>query len=253
MKDILTRKEKFLWFIWEHKYAMNRSLERLEQEFKAIDPVIYAQLKEKYNLHFEPACIWPDEYSKRGFSVKISYNKQKFKFISQVDEFKIQRFDTYCDFEDYFLDKEFPSGMYNSLQEIFDAVVKVKQKFDERISMYEANVEKYIKYIDAGFMFNDILDPKRDGNAEVFLYVNEVDKYLEMLPADAEKDDYKKFVIETFKEKFTDEGVTVNHDTGCWVITYEQWLVIRDERAKEKKEMEEENKKYKKLLDAINK
>ena len=185
--------------------------------------------------------------------VKICYNKQKFKFISQVDEYKIQRFSTYCDFEDYFLDKDFQSTMYNSLQELFDAVVKAKQNFDERISMYEANAEKYIKYMDAGFMFNDILDPKRDGNAEVYLYVNEVDKYLDMLPADAEKDDYKKFIIETFKENFTDEGITVNYDSGCWVITYEQWLVIRDERAKEKKEMEEKNKQYKKLLDAINK
>lgn len=253
MKNLLTGKEKFLWFIWDHKSAMNHSIERFEQEFKAIDPVIYAQLKEKYNLHFEHANIWPDNYKQFGFVVKINYNKQKFKFISQVDEFKIQRFSTYCDFEDYFLDKEFPSTMYNSIQELFDAVVKTKQNFDERISMYEANVEKYIKYMDAGFMFNDILDPKRDGNAEVYLYVNEVDKYLDMLPADAEKDDYKKFIIETFKENFTDEGVTVNHDTGCWVITYEQWLVIRDERAKEKKEMEEKNKQYKKLLDAINK
>lgn len=253
MENLLNRKEKFLWFIWDHKSAMNHSLERLEQEFKAIDPVIYAQLKEKYNLRFEPASIWHDEYTKRGFVVKINYNKQKFKFISQVESFSIQRFSTYCDFEDYFLDKEFPSAMYNSLQALFDSVVKSKQKFDERISMYEANAEKYIKYMDAGFLFNDILDPNRDGNAEVYLYVNEVDKYLDLLPADAEKDEYKKFVIETFKENFKDEGVTVNHDTGCWVITYEQWLVVRDERAKEKKEMEEQNKKYKKLLDAINK
>lgn len=78
-----------MWVFWDHKSAINHSLERFEQEFKAIDPVIYAQLKEKYNLHFETANIWPENYKKLGFMVKICYNKQKFKFISQVDEYKI--------------------------------------------------------------------------------------------------------------------------------------------------------------------
>lgn len=249
MIKLFTVKEK-LMSLFSEEAAVSRALERIKNEFKAIDPSFYEYAKYQYDIKF---VAYPDCYKRVGFRVEIKYNKDYFKYRKYLEEFKIQRFETFCDLNDYFFESRYQSSGYNSIAELFEAVKADIRKFDGEISEFESSVQKYEKYIDAGFIFSDILSAKRDSEPTVLLSIETFDKYFDMLPADADKENYRKYIIKEFKERREDSDMPITHDSTAWVTTYEYWVANHVEFEKTEEDEAAKNEKYKDLIDEINK
>lgn len=248
MIKYFTVKEK-LMSLFSEEAAVSRALERIKDEFKAIDPTFYEYIKYQYDIKFvaDPVC-----YKRIGFRVEIKYNKDYFKYRKYLEEYQIQRFETFCDLNDYYFESRYQSDCYNSIAELFNAVQADVRKFDGAISEFESNVQKYEKYLDAGFIFSDILSA-RDYEPTVFLSIETFDKYFDMLPPDADKENYRKYIIKEFKERQEDPGMPITHDSNAWVTTYEYWAENHVEFEKEEADEAAKNEKYKALIDEINK
>ena len=249
MIKLFTVKEK-LMFLFSEETAVSHALERLKNEFKAIDPTFYAYAKDQYDIKFETITNW---YKREGFRVEIHYNKDYFKYRKYLDEYQILRFGNYCDFNDYYFEGRYQSSCYNSIAELFKAVKADIRKYDAEVSEFESRVQKYEKYIDAGFVFSDILSAKRDGEPTVLLSIETFDKYFDMLPTDADKENYRKYIITEFKDRREDSDMPLNHASTAWVTTYEHWAETRVELEKEAEDEAAKNEKYKALIDEINK
>lgn len=249
MIKLFTFKEK-LMHLFSEEAAVSHALNRIKCEFEAFDPDFYKYIKYQYDIKF---VAIPECYKRAGFRVEIKYNKKYFKYHKYVEEYQIQRFETFCDMDDYFFENRYLSSGYKSMADLFDAVKADIHKYDAEVSEFETNVQKYKKYLDAGFIFSDILSDKRDGEPTVLLSIETFDKYLDMLPADADKENYRKYIIKEFKERQEDTDVPINHASNAWVTTYEYWAenhVALEQEAADEAAM---NKKYKDLIDEINK
>jgi len=185
--------------------------------------------------------------------VEIKYNKEYFKYRKYLEEYQIQRFETFCDLNDYFFENSYQSRGYNSIAELFEAVKSNIRKYDAEISEFESSVQKYEKYLDAGFVFSDILSARRDNEPSVLLSVETFDKYFDMLPVDADKENYRKYIIKEFKERQEEPGMPINHASTAWVTTYEYWAANHVEFEKAEEDEAAKNEKYKDLIDEINK
>lgn len=249
MIKLFTVKEK-LMSLFSNEAAVSHALERIKNEFKAIDPTFYEYIKYQYDIKFVAV---PKSYKIVGFRVEIKYNKEYFKYRKYLEEYQIQRFETFCDLDDYYFENRYQSSCYNSIREIFDAVHADIRKYDAEISEFESRVQKYEKYLNADFIFSDILSARRDNEPTVFLSVETFDKYFDMLPADADKENYRKYIIKEFKERRYDSGEPVNHNSNAWVTTYEYWAENHVEFEKEAEDEAAKNEKYKDLIDEINK
>ena len=249
MIKLFTVKEK-LMNLFSEEAAVSHALERLKNEFKAIDSSFYEYAKYQYDIKFETIASW---YKREGFRVETRYNKDYFKYRKYLDEYQILRFGNYCDINDYYFEGRYQSSCYNSMAELFEAVKADIRKYDAEISEFETRVQRYEKYIDAGFVFSDILSNKRDGEPTVLLSVETFDKYFDMLPADADKENYRKYIIKEFKERREDSDMPINHASTAWVTTYEYWAEKHVEFEKAEEDEAAKNEKYKALIDEINK
>lgn len=247
MIKLFTVKEKLIC-LFSEEAVVSCALERIKNEFKAIDPSFYEYAKYQYDIKFETI---PSRYKREGFSVEIKYNKDYFKYRKYLEKYQIQRFETFCDLDDYYFENRYRSSGYNSLADLFNAVQTDIRKFDREISEFESNVQKYEKYLDAGFVFSDILSSRRDSEPTVLLSVETFDKYFDMLPADADKENYRKYIIKEFKERREDSDMPLNHASIAWVTTYERWTETRVELEKEAEDEAAKNEKYKDLIDEI--
>lgn len=249
MIKLFTVKEK-LMYLFSEEAAVSHALERIKNEFEAFDPDFYKYIKYQYDIKF---AAFPDCYKRVGFRVEIKYNKEYFKYRKYLEEYQIQRFETFCDLNDYFFENSYQSSGYNSMTELFNAVKADIRKFDAEISEFESSVQKYEKYLDAGFVFSNILSFKRDGEPSVLLSVETFDKYFDMLPVDADKENYRKYIIKEFKERREDSDMPINHASTAWVTTYEYWAANHVEFEKAEEDEAAKNEKYKALIDEINK
>ena len=248
MIKLFTVKEK-LMSLFSNEAAVSHALERLKNEFKAIDPSFYEYAKYQYDIKFETSPFW---YKREGFYVEIKYNKEYFKYRKYLEEYQIQRFESFCDFNDYYFEGRYQSSCYNSIAELFEAVKSDIRKYDAEISEFETRVQRYEKYIDAGFVFSDILSSKRDGEPTVRLSIETFDKYFDMLPTDADKENYRKYIINEFKDRREDSDMPLNHASTAWVTTYEYWAENHIEFEKAEEDEAAKNEKYKDLIDEIN-
>ena len=248
MIKLFTVKEK-LMSLFSDEAAVSRALERNKNEFKAIDPSFYEYIKYQYDIKF---TAYPESYKRVGFRVEIKYNKEYFKYRKYLEEYQIQRFESFCDLNDYYFERTYQSSGYNSITELFNAVRADVRKFDAEISEFESSVQKYEKYLDAGFVFSDILSARRDNEPTVLLSVETFDKYFDMLPADADKENYRKYIIKEFKERREDSDMPLNHASAAWVTTYEHWTENHIELEKAEEDEAAKNEKYKDLINEIN-
>lgn len=249
MIKLFTVKEK-LMYLFSEEAAVSHVLERIKNEFEAFDPDFYKYIKYQYDIKF---AAFPDCYKRDGFRVEIKYNKEYFKYRKYLEEYQIQRFETFCDLNDYYFENRYQSSGYNSMTELFNAVKADIRKFDAEISEFESSVQKYEKYLDAGFVFSDILSARHDNEPSVLLSVETFDKYFDMLPADADKENYRKYIIKEFKERREDSDMPINHASTAWVTTYEYWAANHVEFEKAEEDEAAKNEKYKDLIDEINK
>lgn len=248
MIKLFTVKEK-LMSLFSDEAAVSHALERIKDEFKAIDPTFYEYIKYQYDIKFVAV---PESYKIVGFRVEIKYNKEYFKYRKYLEEYQIQRFETFCDLDDYYFENRYQSSCYNSITELFNAVHADIRKYDGEISEFETRVQRYEKYLNAGFVFSDILSA-RDYEPSVLLSVETFDKYFDMLPADADKENYRKYIIKEFKERQEEPGMPINHASNAWVTTYEYWAEKHVEFEKAAEDEAAKNEKYKALIDEINK
>lgn len=248
MIKLFTVKEK-LMNLFSEEAAVSHALERIKNEFKAIDPNFYEYIKYQYDIKF---AAFPECYKRDGFRVEIKYNKEYFKYRKYLEEYQIQRFETFCDLDDYYFENRYQSSGYNSIAELFEAVKSDIRKYDGKISEFETRVQRYEKYLNAGFVFSDILSA-RDCEPSVLLSVETFDKYFDMLPADADKENYRKYIIKEFKERLEEPGMPINHASTAWVTTYEYWAEKHVEFEKAEEDEAAKNEKYKDLIDEIKK
>lgn len=249
MIKLFTVKEK-LMSLFSDEAAVSHALERIKNEFEAFDPNFYKYIKYQYDIKF---AAFPECYKRDGFRVEIKYNKEYFKYRKYLEEYQIQRFENFCDLDDYYFENRYQSSCYNSMAELFEAVKSDIRKYDAEISEFETRIQRYEKYLNAGFVFSDILSFKRDGEPSVLLSIETFDKYFDMLPADADKENYRKYIIKEFKERREDSDMPINHASTAWVTTYEYWVANHVEFEKVAEDEAAKNEKYKDLIDEINK
>lgn len=249
MIKLFTFKEK-LMRLYSNKAAMCHALKRFKDEFEAIDPVFYKYAKYQYDIKFVTNTMWASEYKNSGFRVEIKYNKEYFKYKNYLNEFKIQRFERFCDLDDYYFENIYRWDRYKTIAELHKAIEADIRKFDRYISEFESQIKVYEKYLDAGFIFTDIIDSARDRNPSVLLSIETFDKYFNMFPENADKENYKKYILKEFKEQ--QDGMPVNYASNAWVTTYEYWATNHVDLEKMEADEAVKNEKYKELIDEIN-